>query len=280
MTERAPIHLGSGEPILLLHPFMMSQNVWKKVAPAIADTGRYEVYAPTMPGHNGGVKGRFFLGTAELADDVERRMDELGWKTAHIVGNSLGGWVAFELERRGRARSLMGIAPAGGWHRWSPAKYEIVAKFAAGLPVYVIAKLLGERAARLPGARQLAFVAISAYPNGIDDDDLRDIIDDVTHCAAYYQLLVKALLLPGLTELTETGVPTRLVVCEKDRVLPHPRFVNHFRKHLPDETEFDHLDGVGHIPMFEAPDRVVKLIVDFVDRVAGAADNRAVPPAG
>ena len=28
-------------------------------------------------------------------------MDELGWKTAHIVGNSLGGWVAFELERRG-----------------------------------------------------------------------------------------------------------------------------------------------------------------------------------
>lgn len=280
MTERAPIHVGSGEPILLLHPFMMSQNVWKKVAPAIADTGRYEVYAPTMPGHNGGVKGRFFLDTAELADDMERRMDELGWETAHIVGNSLGGWVAFELERRGRARSLTGIAPAGGWHRWSPAKYEIVFKFVAGLPVYLVAKLLGKRAARLPGARQLAFVAISAYPHGIDDDDLRDIIDDVTHCAAYYQLLVKALLMPGLMELTETGVPTKLVVCEKDRVLPHPRFVNHFRKHLPDETEFGHLDGVGHIPMFEAPDRVAKLIVDFVDQVAGSADHRAVPPAG
>lgn len=280
MTERAPIHVGSGEPILLLHPFMMSQNVWKKVAPAIADTGRYEVYAPTMPGHNGGVKGRFFLDTAELADDMERRMDELGWETAHIVGNSLGGWVAFELERRGRARSLTGIAPAGGWHRWSPAKYEIVFKFVAGLPVYLVAKLLGERAARLPGARQLAFVAISAYPHGIDDDDLRDIIDDVTHCAAYYQLLVKALLMPGLMELTETGVPTQLVVCEKDRVLPHPRFVNHFRKHLPDQTEFGHLDGVGHIPMFEAPERVAKLIVDFVDRVAGSTDHRAVPPAG
>jgi pimeloyl-ACP methyl ester carboxylesterase len=54
MTERAPIHLGSGEPILLLHPFMMSQNVWKNVAPLIAETGRYEVFAPTMPGHNAG----------------------------------------------------------------------------------------------------------------------------------------------------------------------------------------------------------------------------------
>src|ERR1700758_550601 len=52
MRERAPIHLGpsdgSGEPMVLLHPFMMSQNVWKKVAPPIADTGRYEVLAPTM----------------------------------------------------------------------------------------------------------------------------------------------------------------------------------------------------------------------------------------
>src|SRR4051794_33068225 len=60
MTERAPIHLGSGEPILLLHPFMMSQSVWKKVAPLIAETGRYEVFAPTMAGHNGGAKGPFF----------------------------------------------------------------------------------------------------------------------------------------------------------------------------------------------------------------------------
>ena len=112
MTLRPAIHLGSGEPMLLLHPFMMSQSVWKDVAPQIAATGRYEVYAPTMPGHNGGVKGRFFLDTAELADDMERRMDELGWDTAHIVGNSLGGWVAFELERRGRARTRTGIAPA------------------------------------------------------------------------------------------------------------------------------------------------------------------------
>ena len=106
MTERAPIHLGSGEPMLLLHPFMMSQNVWKSVAPLIADTGRYEVFAPTMAGHNGGAEARSSWVPRSLADDVERRMDALGWDTAHIVGNSLGGWVAFELERRGRARTL------------------------------------------------------------------------------------------------------------------------------------------------------------------------------
>jgi pimeloyl-ACP methyl ester carboxylesterase len=271
MRERAPIHLGSGEPMLLLHPFMMSQNVWKGVAPLIADAGRYEVLAPTMPGHNGGVKGRFFLDTAELADDMERRMDALGWDTAHIVGNSLGGWVAFELERRGRARTLTGIAPAGGWRHYSPVKFEIVGKFVAGLPIWLVAKALGQRALRLPYVRQLGYVPISASADRLTDDNWHDIIDDVTHCPAYYQLLVKSLLLPGLLELAEAATPTHLVICEKDRVLPHPRFTRLFTSQLPgrsSNTEITHLDGVGHIPMYEAPQRVADLIVEFVDRYA------------
>ena len=81
MTDRDPIHVGSGEPMVLLHPFMMSQNVWKRVAPLIAETGRYEVFAPTMPGHNGGTPGPFFLGSGALADDVERHLAE---RAAHI----------------------------------------------------------------------------------------------------------------------------------------------------------------------------------------------------
>jgi pimeloyl-ACP methyl ester carboxylesterase len=269
MKLRDPIHLGSGEPMLLLHPFMMSQNVWKRVAPMIAETGRYEVLAPTMPGHNGGIKGKAFLDTAELADDMERRMDALGWDTAHIVGNSLGGWVAFELERRGRARTLTGIAPAGGWHRYTPAKFEIVFKFMAGFPVWLVTKVLGERALRLPFAKQLAFVPISASPRALSDADLPDIVDDVRHCPAYYQLLVKSLLLPGLLELAEASAPTHLVICEKDRVFPHPRFTRHFTSQLPKTTKITHLDDVGHIPMFEAPERVTEVILEFVDAYAG-----------
>ena len=50
---------------------------------------------------------------------------------------------------------------------------------------------------RLPGAKAAASVPCSATPAGLSDADLMAIIDDVTHCRAYYQLLVKALLLPG-----------------------------------------------------------------------------------
>jgi len=276
MTERAPIHLGSGEPILLLHPFMMSQNVWKNVAPLIAETERYEVFAPTMPGHNGGTKGPFFLDSGSLADDVERRLDALGWETAHIVGNSLGGWVAFELERRGRARTLTGIAPAGGWRHFTPAKFEIVGKFLAGMPIWLFTLAFGERVLKLPFTRYLAHLPVSATPEGLSDDDLRDIIDDVSHCPAYYQLLVKSLTLPGLLELAEGTTPTHLVICEKDRVLPHPRFTRHFTTQLPKDTEITHLDGVGHIPMYEAPRRVADLIVGFVDRYATPPPRKAI----
>ena len=269
MSERAPIHLGSGEPMLLLHPFMMSQNVWKKVAPQIADTGRYEVFAPTMAGHNGGPKGKWFLDTPTLADHVERQLDALGWPTAHIVGNSLGGWVAFELERRGRGRTLTAIAPAGGWRHYSPVKFEIVGKFLAGAPAYVLVKLLGARVLSLPFSRYLAHFPISAVPENLSETDLLDIIDDVRHCPAYYQLLAKSLLLPGLMELTETRVPTHLVICERDRVLPHPRYTRNFTEQIPQISRITELDGVGHIPMFEAPDRIANLILSFVDRYAG-----------
>jgi pimeloyl-ACP methyl ester carboxylesterase len=268
MPEREPIHVGSGEPMLLLHPFILSQNVWNRTAPMIADTGRYEVYAPTMAGHNGGSRGGFLLETGTLADDIERRMDALGWTTAHIVGNSLGGWVAFELERRGRARTLTGIAPAGGWTQYTPAKFEIVAKFVAGGPVILVTKLLGKHALKLPFVQQIAYPAISATADGITPDDLVEIVDDVAHCPAYYQMLIKSLTMPGLLELGDTRTPTHLVICEKDRVLPQPRYTRHFVDKLPKNTVVTTLDGVGHVPMYEAPQRIADLIVDFADQYA------------
>ena len=38
-------------------------------------------------------------------------MDEAGFETAHLVGNSLGGFVALQLAARGRARSVVALRP-------------------------------------------------------------------------------------------------------------------------------------------------------------------------
>jgi pimeloyl-ACP methyl ester carboxylesterase len=280
MTSRPPIHLGSGEPVLLLHPFLLSQAVWETVAQQLAGTDRFEVFAPTMAGHNGGPSaGTWFLSSAVLADHVERQLDELGWDTAHIVGNSLGGWVAFELERRGRARSVTGIAPAGGWTRWSPAKFEVITKFVLGIPLLVLAWLFGLRVLHLPFSRRLATYAISASPDGVSERELSTIIDDVAHCPAYFQLLVKALLLHGLRELAQNAVPAHLVICGKDRIIPAPRFSRHFTTHLPDDHKVTVLEDVGHVPMFEAPERITEVIADFIDGCIPAFRGVDNPPA-
>ena len=67
--------------------------------------------APPLPGHLG---GRPLAGNFDLATDVERALDEAGLETAHFVGNSLGGYIALLMAQRGRARSVVAFAPAGG----------------------------------------------------------------------------------------------------------------------------------------------------------------------
>ena len=101
----------------------------------------------------------------------------------------------------------------------------------------------------------------------------------MAHCPAYFQLLVKSLLQPGLLELAQTAVPAHLVLCEKDRVFPAPRSHRYFQAQLPAGTRITELDGVGHIPMFEAPERVTEVITDFLERAQLAA-ARCRGPAG
>ena len=47
-----------------------------------------------------------------LAGSVAALLDELGLGRAHVAGNSLGGWVALELAKAGRALSVAGLCTA------------------------------------------------------------------------------------------------------------------------------------------------------------------------
>ena len=55
---------------------------------------------------------------------------------------------------------------------------------------------------------------------------------------------------------------------EKDRVLPTPRYTRLFTEQLPSNTKVTTLDGVGHVPMYEAPERITDIITGFVDEYA------------
>jgi pimeloyl-ACP methyl ester carboxylesterase len=99
--------------MVCLHGFMDTWRSWELVLPMLER--RHDVLALTLPGHAGGPPLDGGVTTEALVDAVERVLVAAGLKLAHLVGNSLGGYVAFQLAARGRAASVVAFAPAGGW---------------------------------------------------------------------------------------------------------------------------------------------------------------------
>lgn len=106
---------GRGAPMLLIHGIGHRHQMWDPVIPILAE--HFDTVSIDLPGF--GESDPLGDGDAptpaRLADRVELVMDELGWSSAHLVGNSLGGWLSLELARRGRATSVCALMPAGLW---------------------------------------------------------------------------------------------------------------------------------------------------------------------
>src|SRR5437870_1590148 len=103
---------GSGAPLVLVHAGWTCSRLWTPVLGAL--TAERDVLAPTMVGHWGGPAwsgGRLTIG--DFADGIERELDAAGFEQPDVVGNSIGGMVAMELARRGRARRVVAICPMG-----------------------------------------------------------------------------------------------------------------------------------------------------------------------
>ena len=108
---------GQGEPLVLLHGQGFSRRSFDPVVPALA--ARRDVIAVDLPGHGESPRQPKGAGNAprDLAVAVAELLDELELPTVHVAGNSSGGWVALELAKLGRARTVTALAPAGLWRR-------------------------------------------------------------------------------------------------------------------------------------------------------------------
>ncbi|NKS15060.1 alpha/beta fold hydrolase [Rhodococcus hoagii] len=261
-------HRGSGEPVLLLHGFTLSHHAWHRVADDLASD--YDVLALTMPGHWGGPRLRWRdLGITGIADGIERHLDEMGWDTCHVVGNSLGGQVAFELARRGRARSVAGINPGGGWKRFSRIEFRVGFGFVAQFPLMALARVLGDRAAASAFFQRPVIANCSHDVSRVDPDDATNVIRAVSHCPVYLPILLAFLRDGPLRELDRIAVPTSLILGEHDTFLARDTCMQRFVDELSGEVEEIVLPGVGHIPMLEDPDVVAGAVRAHLARALG-----------
>lgn len=253
-------------PLVLIHGFSGTPVLWEPVAPLLAE--RHELLLPVTAGHCGGatLPAGVPCGIAALADDLEAQMDAAGIETAHVCGNSLGGWLALELAVRGRARSVVALAPAGGWEAGSSAEARLRRYFTRTHRVLSIAGPFSETFARRPGLRRLALRDVSAHPERYSARQALDIMRGAQDCPIYSDLM-EAILRDGPPAAFEgIACPVRIVWGTADRVIPHRRYSQRLRDLIGD-AEYRELDGLGHCPMVDAPDLVARTILEVTDRV-------------
>jgi pimeloyl-ACP methyl ester carboxylesterase len=116
-----------GPAVVLLHGLNASGNAWHDVVPLLRSY--HEVYAPTAIGHRGGPPVQRRPATIrDVVDWAEGYLDEHDLQHPHLVGHSMGGFVAIELARRGRAATVCALSPGGFWSSGDGLRKPTMAK--------------------------------------------------------------------------------------------------------------------------------------------------------
>jgi pimeloyl-ACP methyl ester carboxylesterase len=258
---------GSGEPLVLIHGIGHTWRGWKPMLPELER--RFDVLAVDLPGH--GHSEPLPAGTEStpeaLADAVERQMLGAGFDSAHLAGNSLGGWISLELARRGRARTVTAISPAGLQHAREKLWGAAILRGMRWLAEHLDAP---EALRRNPLTRPLLAGPSMARPWRCDPDLFIEAIDLYASCPGLYSTLPHTFhgQPRGLTTL---DVPVLILWGTLDLILL-PRQGRRFERLIPG-AELRYIRAAGHVPMTDVPELLADSITEF------ALERRAQPDA-
>lgn len=248
---------GDGPPLVLIHGIGASKDHWPRLAALVRD--RVRVVAPDLPGF-GESDDAGDLSMAGQGETVVALLDALGLGRVHLAGSSMGGRVAAEVAHRhpDRLRSLWLLAPAGA--DGDRVSEMIEGLFAGdGVPLF----------ARSPDEYAASVAFSMSRPPPIPRAALRVLADESAQ--AYdrnVEIFCEMSLEMGLgltTEALVAGLPAPLLVTwgAADRVL-HPSGAATIAAGVADAT-VDVMDGVGHLPMMEAPRQTALSFLAFLD---------------
>ena len=282
MAELSPAlyRAGTGEPLVLIHGFTATWRCWLPVLGLLAP--RFEVIAPTLHGHDGGPPSPPGAETlAQATDHFESTLDRLGVETAHLAGNSLGGALALELAKRGRARSVVAISPGGGWEEDDTREVtRVIRQFKRMQAATKASHHRLEAMLSRPRMRKLGFRDVMARGHlmpaaeavTMARSSIRcTIVDDAFHTIREGTARV--------VDLDRVGVPTLVAWGDKDRLLPMDRHSERFRREIPG-VEFRVMRGLGHTPMWDDASQIAELIADFASAASAAGNGQAASVTG
>lgn len=247
---------GSGSPLVLIHGLGGELCVWDPVLDDLA--AAFDVIAVDLPGFGRSDPLDGTPSPAALARAVAAVLDELGIDTAHVAGNSLGGWVALELAALGRARSVTALCPAGLWS--APLGDGEVRgqgqRLAARLRPLIPLALL------VPKVRRLVLTPFVAHPDRVPYRDAWRMVSSYARATAYAATNA-AMRADHFRAADRVDVPVTLAFGDRDRLIRPARTAIRGAQTVM-------LRDCGHIPMFDDPARVREVIA--------ATARRGTPP--
>jgi pimeloyl-ACP methyl ester carboxylesterase len=266
---------GDGPPVLLLHGYADSADTWRQTLDLLGRRGRRAV-AVDLPGFGNADR----LAPEAILPQLDAFADEALRYVAGgrrrvpvlVVGNSLGGCISMRLAERHSA-ALAGVIPV------APAGFEMSRMIALvehdpllhsllALPAPVPSPVMRTAVAQL--YRQLAFSPGAHIASGVVSNFTSHIRNRST-AARYLEIAHRlAAELHEPFALERITCPMLVVWGTRDRMLSHSA-AGRIIDQVPGST-LVLLEGIGHCPQVEVPERLTELVLQFgLERAVAAA---------
>lgn len=243
-------------PLVLLHGLSSSGRAWDDLLPALSR--HHRVYAPTALGHRGREPVTHRVSLADIVDDAEQYLDANHLSRPHLAGHSLGGYVALELARRGRAASVTAFSPAGFWSPGDGTARQVMHGVARGTRLARLGGPISGLILSTKAGRRKWLGAALRRPELMPAADARQVIKDTAACTLAEWLIIGDD--EHLAPLDPLPCPVTIAWAHEDEVLPLSRYEAAVRSRLPG-ARFVVLPGVGHAAMVDDRTLVERMIL-------------------
>jgi len=244
---------GQGEPLILIEGLGTATWLWWKQVPELAK--HYRVIAYDQRGVGWSDKPDEPYTIPMLADDLAGLMDALKIKQAHVLGISLGGFVAqeFALKYPERVRRLILCSTSfGGTHATPPAPDMVVA---------LLTPVAGEDDLRERVALSLSPAYAATHPEDVDHM-VAARLDNPQPAYAYRRQLMSAATWTSEGRLGQILAPTLILAGTADTIVP-PGNAELLATAIP-HAEMRLLEGAGHLINVERTDEFSKEVREFL----------------
>ncbi len=251
--------LGTGAPVVLLHPFPANHELWIPAAQALVS--RYQVILPDLRGHGDSGAGEGPATMEKHAADLARIVDHAEVGRAPFAGVSIGGYALFEFWRRYRGRvaalalfntKAQTDAPEARSGRLQAAA-DVLERGTGPFFESMIPKLLGKTTR----------------------ESRPDLVDGALRMMRKMSPANVAQVQRGMAErpdsvpdLKTINVPVLLVTGDED-VMTGPPEADLMRQNIP-HSEMKIIRRAGHYSPWEQPVEAGQMLRQFFDSVYGA----------